>query len=505
MPSKPHTAALTGLLILAGLLTGTSSGSGPAAEPARRAAKPNIVLILTDDQDLLLDSLDAMPQTWRQIAKRGAVFSQQYVPLSLCCPSRATILTGQYAHNHGVYLNSAPGGGFVRFRALGREETSLAVTLDRAGYRTALFGKYLNDYPTGSDETHIPTGWDEWIVPIDGSAYAGFNYRLNHNGTLIPRGEAPDDYLTDVLAEEARDFVARAAAGKDPFFLYLAPYAPHKPSTPAPRHARAFGDSQVPRTPSYNEADVSDKPKARQRPPLTRHEMGNLDVLYRKRLRTLRAVDEMVAGLLDGLRQAGQMENTYVFFTSDNGFHMGQHRLLASKYTPFEEDIRVPLLVRGPGVPAGLKVDAFTMSIDLAPTIADLAGATLQMPSDGRSLVPLLRGRKPGAWRQAVLIEQLGFREEPQDESGVLEPSDVPAGQQHSTLTGLRTRTYKYVEYDTGEREYYDLIKDPYELSNLAAALDPAYAARLSRYMAALRRCAGAGCRAAETAPVPGP
>ena len=500
MPSKSHTAALTGLFILAGLLTGTSSGNGPAA-----AARPNIILILTDDQDLLLDSLDAMPQTWRQIAKRGAVFTQQYVPLSLCCPSRATILTGQYAHNHGVYLNSAPGGGFVRFWSLGREETSLAVALQKAGYHTALYGKYLNDYPAGADETHIPAGWDEWIVPVDGAAYGGFNYTLNDNGALVPHGNAPEDYLTDVLTEEARGFVARAAAEGEPFFLYLAPYAPHKPSTPAPRHARMHGNAQVPRTPSYNEADVSDKPEARQRPPLTRHELGNLDVLYRKRLRTLRAVDEMVAGLLDELRAAGQLANTYIFFTSDNGFHMGQHRLLASKYTPYEEDIRVPLLLRGPGVPAGLKVDAFTVTVDLAPTIAALAGATLQMPSDGRSLVPLLRGQKPEAWRQAVLLEQFGFREEARDDGGVREPSDAPAGQQYATHAGLRTRTYKYVEYATGEREYYDLVKDPFELNNLAATLDSAYAARLSRYAATLSRCAGESCRAAETAPVPHP
>ena len=352
------------LLALVALLAVGLAPRGNAAapvDPSRKAQpRPNIVFILTDDQDLLLGSLDAMPHLHELLIDQGTVFSNAFVPLSLCCPSRATILTGRYTHNLQVFTNFPPDGGFPRFQALGHEEETIGVALQRAGYRTALMGKYLNVYPDKDDRTHVPPGWSEWVVPAAGNPYGQYNYTLNENGTLVVHGKEPADYLTDVLAQKASEFVTQAAADDVPFFLYLAPYAAHKPSTPAPRDAALFPGVQAPRTPSYNEADVHDKPKSvRGRPRLTAKQMRMMDTLYRRRLQSLQAVDALIANLVAALESTGRLNSTYIVFTSDNGFHMGQHRIWAGKYTAYEEDVHVPLVVRGPGVPAGTRVDAF--------------------------------------------------------------------------------------------------------------------------------------------------
>ncbi len=479
---------------------------------ARRAAgaaatpQPNIVVVLTDDQDLLLGSLDHMPRVHELLSEQGAFFTNAYVPLSLCCPSRATILTGRYAHNLQILGNAPPAGGFPVFKELGHEETTVGVALQEAGYRTALIGKYLNAYPVGEAQTYVPPGWDEWGVPSGGRPYTQFNYTLNQNGELVQHAAAPADYLDDVLADQANTFVSEASADGVPFFLLFTPYAPHKPTTPAPRHAALFPRAKVPRTPSFNEENVKDKPAAvRALPKLSKGQISNLDNHYRMRLRSLQAVDEAVALLVDTLERAGQLDNTFIIFTSDNGFHIGQHRMLAAKHTAYEEDLRIPLIVRGPGVPAGSRVDAFIESVDLAPTLAQLAGATLPVPPDGRSFVPLLAHpqRTPANWRRLVLLEQFRFLETPEDINSVLEPSDTPEPLEHVTHRGLRTSKYKFVEYSTGEREYYDLVKDPYELQNLAGKLGSDRLRQLTERVHALSTCRGSACRALERAALP--
>jgi N-acetylglucosamine-6-sulfatase len=497
--------ALAVLLGLAALTAGRAQNRSSAA-----GARPNILFLLTDDQDLLLDSLAYMPNVRSLIAEQGITFSNDFVPLSLCCPSRSSILTGQYAHNHRVYTNAAPDGGFKIFFENGLEDRTIGTALHAAGYRTGLLGKYLNAYPAGTETTHVPPGWDEWDVPVGGAAYNEFNYTLNQNGTLIRHGHTPADYLTDVMAARAVQFIRAAAADKVPFFLYLGTYAPHKPFTPAPRHAQLFPGVQAPRTPSFNEANVRDKPDAgRKLPLLGPADIALLDTQYRLRLQSLQAVDEMVAALISTLRDSGQLDNTYIFFTSDNGYHLGQHRRKAGKYTPYEEDVRVPLLVRGPGVPAGRTVDAFTENVDFAPTFAALGGATLRGRGDGRSLVPLLSGNPPPAsWRRAVLLEQFAFHETPEGTGGVLEPSETTeaAGvQEYPTHLGLRTPAYKYVEYSTEEREYYDLVNDPHELQNLASQMSTKFLNRLSGIVHALSTCTGETCRRLEAQPVPPP
>jgi arylsulfatase A-like enzyme len=493
---------LTALLVLSLL--------GPPVA-VHAAARPNIVFLLTDDQDLVLGSLDFMPRTRELIARQGVTFSNHFVPLSLCCPSRSTILTGVYPHNHKVYTNFPPDGGFERFDELRHEEATLATALHTAGYRTALIGKYLNGYPNGRDKTWVPPGWDEWASPVGGSPYAAYRFTLNENGRTVKYGSTADNYMTDVLAGKATAFVRNAAGSGQPFFLFLATFAPHKPSTPAKRHVGLFTDLKAPRTPSFNEADVGDKPdRIRKLPRLTNAQIGTIDVLYRKQMLSLQAVDEAVAGLVKALQETGALANTYIVVTSDNGFHMGQHRLEPGKYTPYETDVHVPLLIRGPGVAAGSRTEALAVSVDLAPTLAELAGARLPGDPDGRSLVPLLQGQlqgqTPQGWRTMVLLEQFAFPSAPPRGNETLEPpdpQDEKAAADYLAHVGLRTPGFKVVAYENGEREVYDLRSDPDELVNLKSRVGKAWLMRLSQMAKALGKCAGFSCRQLEARPVP--
>ena len=490
--------ALVALLLLASL-------AGGAAPPKAPAQRPNVILILTDDQDL--GSLAFMPKTRDLIGRQGMTFANHFVPLSLCCPSRATILTGLYPHNHKVYTNFPPDGGYERFDELGHERATLATALHAAGYRTALIGKYLNGYPGEESPAYVPPGWDEWASPVAGSPYAAYRYTLNENGKTVKYGSGAEAYMTDVLAGKATAFVRSAAASGQPFFLYLATYAPHKPSTPARRHAALFPDLQAPRTPSFDEADVRDKPdRVRRLPLLNASEIAAIDALYRKQIRSLQAVDEAVAALVKALQDTNQLANTYILFTSDNGFHMGQHRLEAGKYTPYESDVHVPFLVRGPGVPAGTVSSALTASVDLAPTIAALAGTKLAVAPDGRSLVPLLRGQTPAGWRQVVLLEQFAFPPAPPGKEKTLEPPDLQdetAASDYPAHAGVRAAAFKLVEYGTGEREIYDLRRDPDELSNLRSRISRSWMNQIAQLARDLASCAGEDCRQIESRPVP--
>ena len=365
------------------------------------ASKPNIIFIITDDLDTA--SLSQLPRLQSLLADHGVTFANYFVSLALCCPSRASILRGQYAHNTQIFTNAPPGGGFATFRDLGHEESTIATWLRDAGYRTVLLGKYLNGYPM---TTYVPPGWDEWYAVAGGVNY--FNYTLNENGQLVRYGSDPEAYLTDVLSAKAAEFIRRTTPSAQPFFMYVAPYAPHQPATPAPRHAETFLGVTAPRTLSFNEQDVSDKPLwVRNTPLRTPVQIAQLDALYRKRLQAMLAVEDLVERLLETLRAVSQLENTYIVFTSDNGFHLGQHRLPAGKNSAYDEDIRVPLLVRGPGVPPGTAVDHLAVNIDLAPTFAALGGTAAPAFVDGRSLLALLRPDPPPLenWRKGFLLE----------------------------------------------------------------------------------------------------
>jgi N-acetylglucosamine-6-sulfatase len=487
----------------------------PCAEAERHhAAKPNFIFILTDDQDQMLQSLDYMPNVKALLADQGATFTNFFVPVSLCCPSRTGILRGQYPHNHKIWANEPPDGGFQKAYADNLEQDTIATVLEKAGYKTFFFGKYLNGYPATASQTYIPPGWDDWYSPVSGDPYSEYNYVLNADGTLVSHGSAPSDYLTDVMSAEAVNFLRTTAAqsGHPPFFMHITPFAPHRPSTPAPRHTNLFPGLTAPRTPSFNEADVSDKPAYIQAlPPLSDVDLQTIDAEYRLRIQSLQAVDDMAGAIVNELQATGLMADTYVIFASDNGYHMGQHRFPGGKYTPYETDIRVPLVVRGPGVPAAIQIDQFVGNVDLAPTIADLAGVSLATNPDGRSLAPLLQGQSPSAWRQSFLLEQIKGPVSPQKpilsdrQSEPPDTADMLLGNIYPGHNGYRAFTYKYVEYDTGEKELYYLGVDPDEMNNVAGAADPVFLSSASIYLAALKSCAGGGCLSAEAVRPPSP
>ncbi len=449
-------------------------------------SKPNIILILTDDLDM--STIPYMPRLKALLTDRGTTFANFFVSDSLCCPSRSSILRGQYAHNHGVLSNTPPDGGFERARALEIEKSTIATWLQGAGYRTVLLGKYLNGYPA-NEPTYVPPGWDEWYGALGNKPYSNFNYQLNENGQLVSYGGKREDYLTDVIGGKAIDFIKRTSSTGKPFFVYLATFAPHQPAVPAPRHLNEFADVKAPRPPSFNEEDVSDKPsRIRNLPPLNANAIANIDNLYRKRLQSMLAVDEMITNLVATLEATGTLKNTYIFFTSDNGFHLGEHRLRPGKTMPYDEDLRVPLIVRGPGVAAGRVVEHMGVNIDFAPTFAELGGVT-SVPSfvDGRSLMPVLGANPPplNSWRQAFVAEYWEARR----------------GRSELQYQAIRTRDTLYVEWTNGEKELYDLGNDPYELQSLHAAASPDVLGKLSSWLNALRACAAATCRAAEDAP----
>lgn len=438
-------------------------------EPA--AGKPNIVLVMTDDQDVR--STEHMPHLQALLEERGTTFQNAFVTNALCCPSRVTILTGEYSHNHGVVTNEWPGGGFRKFRESGVEGSTVATRLQSAGYTTAYFGKYLNGY----NSRYVPPGWDEW------RAVAG-NYRsnfLSENGE-IRRYDPEKTHDTDVLTAKALRFVDDASKREAPFFAVVAPRAPHHPAIPAPRHRGEFEDEALPRPPAFDEEDVSEKPAwIRDRPRLSRPTIEYLEGLHQKRLESLQSVDEIFPRLVETLRENGKLHETYVIFTSDNGYHMGHHRLAAGKWTAYEESIRVPLIVRGPEVPEGEEVEEMVLNNDFAPTFADLAGIEDLTSADGSSLVPLLEETPPENWRTAFLVEE-----------------SRKAVSRRPALAAVRTTSSMYVEYASGEREFYDLQRDPHQLENRYRKADPDLLRRLQNRLQDLRSCEGESCRAAE-------
>ncbi len=471
---------LGGLACLAALLVAGCSGVGGSAqeeEAEASADRPNMIFVLADDLDYA--SAQQMPNLRSLLIEEGTSFENAFTSMSLCCPSRATILTGQYAHNSGIKGNKPPDGGFEVFRDEGLEEATIAARLqEEGGYQTGFFGKYLNGYGA-DDPTHVPPGWDEWYGKLDEQKL--YDYSLNENGEEVSYGSETEDFYTDVLSGQAADFVRRAAPEDQPFFAFVAPTAPHGPATPAERHEGEFADEEAPRPPSFNEEDVSDKPSWRQEDELlSEEEISGIDAHHQKRLESMLAVDEMVGALVEELEAAGELDNTFITFTSDNGWFAGEHRFEEGKDRVYEESAHVPLFVRGPGVPAGAGVEELTLNTDFAPTSAELAGIEF-LDADGRSMAPLLRGEDP-PWRSSILME--GF-----------------VGKGDRVYGAARTETHKYVEYGNGEEELYDLRNDPYELQSLHESADPALIEDLKARLEALESCSGEDCREAEDAP----
>ena len=443
------------------------------------STQPNIVFILTDDQDP--DSLRYMPTVRRELIEKGTTLKGGMVTFPRCCPSRATMLRGQYVHNHGVSGGPDRNGSY--FRSAGLDKSTVATWLHDAGYRTALVGKYLNGY---NSKTYVPPGWDYW--------YSGINRKVwpecfNHNGReKCYEGRHPDS----VLSNKAEGFVRSSKGDPRPLFLWLAVSAPHNPAFhPHTDKGKFSGVSLLPRPLSFDEEDVSDKPEwVRDNSRLSSAKERELSRLYRERLRSLQTVDRTVGYLTEALADVGRLETTYIVYFTDNGYMLGEHRLALTKDVPYLDETDFPMIVRGPGVPEGATRDELVLNSDLAPTFANLARAETPGFVDGRSLAPLLREKSPNQWRTAALVEE-----------GRLSKK---LGRPPYAM--LRTESEAYVEYGNGERELYNLKMDPYQLENAFAQdppPDPTYIVRLADRLEELRSCEKDGCKAAEDKAAP--
>lgn len=491
----------------AAALSARSPGHPAPSAPAAVRPRPNIVFVLTDD--LGFNLLRFMPHV-QAMEREGASFASYVVADSLCCPSRASIFTGELPHNHGVLDNYGVFGGFGAFWRRGGEQSTFAVALHRAGYMTAMMGKYLNGYlqsdlaryHDGAAATvtpqYVPPGWTEWDVA--GWGYNEFGYRLNESGTLRWYDHSPQDYFTDVLARKGARFVDLAVSRHRPFFLELSTFAPHAPYTPAPRNARDFPNLRMPHAATFNRLPTDPPSWLRGREQLNVRDMDEIDRTFRQRARSVEAVDRLIADIRTALRANGALSNTYIVFSSDNGMHMGDYRLMPGKATAFDTDIRVPLIVTGPGVTGRTVVPQLAENIDLAETFAAI-GQT-QLRGDGHSLLALWNGKPTAPWRNAALIEYHREVSSAASNPDFQPPQSGDPGSYHA----IRASGFLYVEYGGGETEFYDLRRDPAELHNLANRLTPAQHAQLHRELRALKDCRGAtGCwKAMHIPPLPG-
>jgi len=410
--------------------------------------KPNIVFVLTDDQPYY--TLQRMPNVQRLLADEGTTSTETFSSYPLCCPARATLMRGQYAHNHQVLDNHPPEGGYPRFRDEGHNRDNLATRLHYEGYRTALIGKWLNDYET----RYVPPGWDEWIVKT------GPHYKSTYN----QQGEFRDytgEHMDEMFKNKAEDWLRYAAdrGEQQPFFLWAGFYAPHS-SGFAPK----YEDHQYAEAPDRPDIPYSGAEAER-----------NGDEEYRRQLRDLATVDDFVGRAVTILKKRGELYNTYFVFYTDNGAHpVGYHGLKKGKQAPYSLDTEFPLIVRGPGVARRVKSEALASSNDVMPTMLEIAGAPVPDYTDGRSLRPLFAGETPADWRTGLMSER------------------------HGNWRALREDGLKYVAYAGGRRVLYRLDKDPHELDNVYGEAPPEEQSRLASRLEALRNCKQAGCRLAE-------
>jgi arylsulfatase A-like enzyme len=430
-------------------------------------AQPNIVVVLTDDQRW--DTMQYMPLTNSLLYADSVRFTNAIAAVPLCCPSRASILTGLYSHNHGVKDNIPPYGGAPVFD----DSSTIATWLDRAGYQTGLFGKYLNYYYELAPDRPIPAGWDQFYAFLNNNGNY-YNYSLVENGVTIAYGNQPGDYATDVITDKAIQFITSADPAQ-PVFVYLAPFAPHSTTsavdsypTPGSGDAGTYAHLSPWRPASHNEADVSDKPRwVQDLPLLTPAQIEKGDQFRIKQLESLLAVDRAVGKLVETLVQTGRYENTVFVFLSDNGLSWGEHRWNVKKWCAYEECIRIPFWIRAPGA-AGREDDSLVNDVDLAPTLAEFAGARPPAPLNGASLVDLIEDplapRRMDAYTEYI--------------------SPV-AGGAKMMFRAVRTSAYFYAEYDNGDREFYDLLIDPLQEVNRAS--DPGYSQTVSDLQKLLR------------------
>jgi N-acetylglucosamine-6-sulfatase len=447
---------------------------GCATEAQETTQKPNILFILTDDQDE--ESIARMGKLQDRLVRQGTTFENAFVTTPQCCPSRATFLRGQYAHNHRILSNNPPLGGFEKFHKLGLERSTIATWLHEAGYATAYVGKYLNGYGEKRLTRYIPPGWDRWWARLGGIGNATYDVNDNGDIQIYDRRKLNE---TDYYSDRAEEFVRNHKREGAPWFMVVAPTSPHSPAFVAKRHAEMFKNAEMPKPPSFNEADLSDKPAwVRQQRKLDAQGVARVEEYWRKRQRALQSVDDLVGTLVDTLDNTNQLDETYVVYASDNGYLLYRHRI-GDKGGPYEESVGVPLIVRGPGIPPSATREELVANIDWAPTIAEWAQVEPSDFVDGRSFAPLLSENPPASWRQRLLIEQ-----------------------ENHAFRALRTAEGEtYVEHRTGEKEYYELAVDPWQVDSAHAAPENSKRLQaLSEALSELKECVAATCRQNEDA-----
>jgi arylsulfatase A-like enzyme len=532
MPRQPRARARAALAAALALIA-VAAGALTAGAAQGAAIGRNVIFILTDD--MTSSELAGMPNVMSEIAGQGTSFNRAYVSFPLCCPSRATTMSGQYMHNHGVRGNFPPQGGWPKFQP--HESNDLPVWLHGAGYHNVHIGKYMNGYPTANGILPVPLGWDEWYGKVSEDALY-FNYQLiektSPGGT--PRitfyGDQPLDYQTDVFGDRAVDFVKDHPVSQEPFLLDLWFNSPHGPFDPAPRDLFRLAGAPLPRLPAFNEKDISDKPRWFQRQARKRLSGGQIKLIDNERRRAqeqLLSVDESVGELIQALRGEGILDDTYIIFSSDNGFFRGEHRIASGKYLPYDPSSRVPLLIRGPGIPAGGVSNELVWNGDITQTILQIASGSEDPALDSRSLLPFaenpaLRSTRPillegdtGAGGTEVESAQTSAARAREARVGVLGKRGVrnleqePNAIKSATTEGapayrsIRTDRYEYTVYANGQTELYDMWRDPAQLRSLAR--DPRYRyvrKWLYNALIPLSSCAGASCRV-ELGPDPLP
>jgi arylsulfatase A-like enzyme len=481
-------------LLSAGAASAVSAASG-FGQRASALGQPNVIIITCDD--LAMSVYQKSTGLRRLLESQGRRFTNAIATVPSCGPSRSCLFTGRYPHNHGVVTNTAPQGGWSVYRRRGNEQDNLAVRLQRAGYRTGLIGKYLNDYETMAID-HVPPGWDEWHGWAGRGKYD--RYRMNDNGTVsfYDVRDGQENYETDRYATLAAEFIA-ASAPLGPFFLYLAPHAPHMPALSSREYRTAKAPRTGPRTLAVNEADVSDKPNwIRAIAPLTPAQMRRSDKRFQDQVRSMLPVEDLLRTVLAALDAAGARENTWILFTSDNGFFYGEHRIASGKGALYEEGINVPFVAIGPGVRPGQNNAVISMT-DIAPTVLALAGQDAS-DLDGRSFAQALR-QHPSPFTGAPAMIRYGDSPYPVVESRAFDDDAAPRG---GACHGLRGADWAFISMaQSGECEFYDLRTDPMQLVNLWGSLSETARTRLKDSLGAMARCQGVTCRGtASTIPL---
>ena len=537
MQLRPRPRSTHARTLFASAIAALALAAGVSAASDARAATTgaNVVFILTDDMSS--SELAGMPNVQSLIGAQGTTFNRAYISFPLCCPSRATMLSGQYMHNHGVRGNFPPNGSWFKFRP--HESNDLPVWLHEDGYYNVHIGKYMNGYTFVDGTLPVPDGWDEWYGKLSEDALY-FDYNLvEKTGTFAtPRltfyGDQPNDYQTDVFGDRALDFVNDSAVSRQPFWLNLWFNSPHGPFDPAPRDLFRLAGSPLPKLPGFNEKDISDKPKwLRQelKKRLTKRQIKVIENERRRQQEQLISVDEAVGELMQALKAKGILDDTYVIFASDNGFFRGEHRIASGKYLPYDPAARVPLLIRGPSIPQGGVSDELVWNGDIAQTIDQIASGSTNPSVDGRSLLPYaesppLRSTRPllleadtgpggstGESAQTSAARARATRVHVAGRRGVdnleQEPDAIKSAANNidtaPAYRSIRTDRYEYTIYANGQSELYDMKRDPAQLRSVVRDRRYRFVRRfLFDHLAVLSTCAGETCRA-EIGPDPLP